>query len=154
MSAGSISRPAPIQPQASSPRSGPTVVTRAFPSNRVRFACVTGFVHMFTFMAGASKTGARVASTTAASRSSAIPAAIRAMKSAVAGATTSRSASSASLMWPISASDAGSNRSSATGAPDRVCSVSGAMNRVAASVITTRTVAPALTNSRQSSAAL
>ncbi len=42
---------------------------------------------MFTFMAGASSMGARVASTTAASRSSAIPAAIRAMASAVAGAT-------------------------------------------------------------------
>ena len=109
---------------------------------------------MFTFMAGASKTGARVASTTAASRSSAMPAAMRAMKSAVAGATTSRSASSASRMCPISASCAASKRSSATGAPDSVCSVSGAMNLVAASVITTRTVAPALTNRRQSSAAL
>jgi hypothetical protein len=109
---------------------------------------------MFTFIAGASRIGARVASTTAASRSLAMPAAMRAMKSAVAGATTTMSASSASRMWPISASDAGSNRSSATAAPDSVCSVSGVMKRVAASVITTRTVAPAFTYRRTSSAAL
>ncbi len=109
---------------------------------------------MFTFMAGASSTGARVAKTTADSRSFAIPAAKRAKASAVAGATTTRSASSASRMWPISASEAASNRSNATGALDSVCRVSGVMKRVAASVITTRTVAPAFTNMRQSSAAL
>ena len=55
------------------------------------------------------------ASTTAVSRSLAIPAARRAMASAVAGATTSRSASSASRMCPISASLPRSNSSRATG---------------------------------------
>jgi len=109
---------------------------------------------MLTFMAGASSTGARVASTTAVSRSLAIPAASRAMASAVAGATIRRSASSASRMCPISASLAESNRSCETAAPDSVCKVSGVMKRVADSVITTRTVAPALTSRRQSSAAL
>ncbi len=109
---------------------------------------------MFTFIAGASSSGAFEARTTAVSRSLAIPAARRAMASAVAGATINRSASSASLMCPISASLPRSNSSRATGAPDSVCMVSGVMNWVAASVITTRTVAPALTSSRQSSAAL
>ncbi len=105
MTSGSIIRPAPTQPQASGPRSGPTVVTGAGPgrrSSRPRFSCVTGFSHMFTFMAGASRTGARVASATVVRRSSAIPAASRAMTSAVAGAISSRSASSAMRMCPIS----------------------------------------------------
>ena len=115
---------------------------------------MSGFCHMFTFMAGASSRGAFEASTTAVSRSLAIPAARRAMASAVAGATTIRSASSASRMWPISASLPASNSSRATGAPESVCIVSGVMNWVAASVMTTRTVAPALTSRRQSSAAL
>ena len=44
--------------------------------------------------------------------------------------------------------------SSATGAPDRVCNVSGVMKRVAASVMTTLTSAPPFTSRRQSSAAL
>ena len=102
ISAGSTRRPAPIQPQASSPRSGPTVRTRPVPSRRRRLSCTSGCSHMLTFIAGASSTGARLASTTAASRSSAIPAAKRAMASAVAGATMIRSASSARRMWPIS----------------------------------------------------
>ena len=123
-------------------------------SRRRRLSWVSRFSHMFTFMAGASSTGARVASTTAASRSSAMPAASRAMTSAVAGATSTRSAWSASWMWPIWASSAGSNRLRATGCPDSVCSVRGVMNLVAARVITTRTSAPALRSKRQVSAAL
>ena len=56
-SAGSTSRPAPIQPQASSPRSGPTVVTRPVPSRRRRLSWVSGCSHMFTFIAGATRMG-------------------------------------------------------------------------------------------------
>ena len=66
--------------------------------SRARFAWVMGLSHMLLFMAGASSTGARVASTTAASRSLAMPAAKRAMASAVAGATTTMSAREASSM--------------------------------------------------------
>ena len=156
ISAGSMRRPAPTQPHASAPRSGPTVEKRPppSPSRRARLAWVSGFSHMFTFIAGASSTGPRPASTTAASRSSAIPAARRAMLSAVAGAITTRSASSARRMWPISASLPRSKRSRDTGLPDSACSVSGVMNWVAASVMTTRTEAPALTSNLQSSAPL
>ena len=41
-----------------------------------------------------------------------------------------------------------------TGWPDSACIVTGVMNCCAASVITTRTLAPALTSKRSSSAAL
>ena len=65
-------RPAPSQPQASAPASGPT---KATPRARsvARFACVAGCSHMFTFIAGATSTGARVASSTVVTRSSARP---------------------------------------------------------------------------------
>ena len=109
---------------------------------------------MFTFIAGASRIGARVASTTAVSRSSAIPAARRAMASAVAGAMISRSASSARRMCPISASCAAIEKVQRHGRPGQRLQRQRRDERVAASVITTRTVAPALTSRRQSSAAL
>ena len=54
MSAASIMRPSPIQPQASSPASGPTVCAPRSTSVR-RLACVAGWRHMFTFIAGASE---------------------------------------------------------------------------------------------------
>jgi hypothetical protein len=59
---------------------------------------------MLTFIDGARSSGARVASATEVSASSAIPAASRAIRLAVAGATIIRSARSAILMWPISCS--------------------------------------------------
>ncbi len=157
ISAGSMRRPCPTQPHASGPRSGPTVVKRPAPSvtsRRARFDWVIGFCHMLTFIAGASSTGARDASTTAARRSLAMPAARRAIASAVAGATTIRSASSARRMCPICDSSVRSKSSRPTGWPDNVCMVRGVMNCVAASVRITRTSAPALMKRRQSSAAL
>ncbi len=60
--------------------------------------------HIRTFIAGTTITGLSVASNSVVARSSAIPAAIFAMKSAVAGQTTTRSASRESWIWPISAS--------------------------------------------------
>jgi hypothetical protein len=54
---------------------------------------------MPSFMAGQTSTGARVASSTAASMSLLRPAATRAMKSAVAGTTQTTSASRARRMW-------------------------------------------------------
>jgi hypothetical protein len=53
---------------------------------------------MFTFIAGASSSGARDASTTVVTRSFARPCAMRARMSAVAGATAISSAQSASAM--------------------------------------------------------
>ncbi len=113
-----------------------------------------GFSHMLVFMAGASRMGALVASTTADSMSSAMPAANRAMASAVAGAMTTRSAWLAISMWSMPPPGMGANMSRATSCPDSARIVSGVMNWHAASVMTTRTCAPALTSNRHSSAAL
>ena len=56
-------------------------------------AAVAGCSHISVCMAGASTTGQRAVSRTAVSRSPDCPAAARASRSAVAGATTTRSAS-------------------------------------------------------------
>ena len=76
------------------------------------------------------------------------------MKSALAGATSTRSAQRASSMCPIAASALSSSSSRCTGLPDRACIVSGVMNSQAARVITTRTAAPASRRRRTSSADL
>ena len=67
--------------------------------------------HMCGFIAGAISTGLSVASSTVEARSSASPFAILAIRSAVAGATTTRSVSRASRIWPTSNSRLASNRS-------------------------------------------
>jgi len=94
---GSAMRPSPSWPHASGPLSGPTKRT---PRSRrmATLARVAACLHMFTFMAGATRTGARVASSTVVTRSSAIPAAILARVLAVAGATTTASPQSAKAM--------------------------------------------------------
>ena len=85
------------------PSSGPTNCTPS--AFRVaRFRRVAGCSHMRTFMAGAISTGLSVASRVVEARSSARPLAALAIRSAVAGATTTRSAERDSSMWPISAS--------------------------------------------------
>ena len=66
---------------------------------------------MRVFIAGAISTGVSVASSTVAARSSAIPAAMRAIRSAVQGATTIRSASRDRRICPISLSSFSENRS-------------------------------------------
>ena len=66
---------------------------------------------MRMFIAGASKTGLSVASNAVEARSSASPAAILAIRSALAGATTSSSAARESSMWPISLSSVSEKRS-------------------------------------------
>ena len=76
---------------------------------------VAGCSHMFTFIAGATRTGARVASSTAETRSSASPQLSFASVLAVAGARITSSAQSASEMWSISPSSEASNRSVRTG---------------------------------------
>jgi hypothetical protein len=116
--------------------------------------CVAGFSHISTFIAGASTSGQRRATHSAASRSSARPCTTRAMKSAVAGATTTKPRSRDSSMCPIESATRASHRSVHTGWPDSACRVAVPMKRVAASVIATRTSAPALISRRVSSAAL
>ncbi len=57
-------------------------------------------------------------------------------------------------MWPMLSGTLGSHMSVNTVFPESACNVTGVTNRQAASVITTRTSAPALTRRRVSSAAL
>ncbi len=146
-------RPAPIQPHASSPRSGPT---NAAPRDcRVaRFATVAGCCHMFVFIAGANSSLARVANRHTVTRSSASPAAARASRSAVAGATTTTSGQSASSMCPTLPSSATSSTAERTGCLLTVASESSVTNAFAAGVVATRTSWPAAMKARTSSGAL
>ena len=95
-------RPMPASPaSAISPALGPIMAT---PS---RASCATlrrvaALLHISGFIAGASRIGRLVASRIAVARSSAWPCAIFAIRSAVAGATTIRSQSRASRIWPAS----------------------------------------------------
>ena len=85
---------------------------------------------------------------------SARPCASLAMKSALAGATSTASASRVRLMCAMLLPGRASHWFVNTARLDSACIVTGVMKRSAASVITTCTVAPALTSSRVSSAAL
>ena len=132
ISSGSAMRPMPASPaSAISPAFGPTTATPS-PASRARLRRVAGCSHIRGFIAGATRTGRSVASSTVEARSSACPPAILAMRSAVAGATTMRSASRASLMWPTSNSVAGSNRSVNTRSPESAPADSGVTNSCAA----------------------
>ena len=105
---GSARRPGPNSPQAIGPSSGPTTsAPSALSAARLRW--VAGCSHMRTFIAGASNTRLSVASNTVLARSLAMPAASLAIRSAVAGATTTRSALRDSSIWPISDSSVRSN---------------------------------------------
>ena len=106
------------------------------------------------FIAGAMAIGAEVARISVESRSSARPWAVRARKSALAGATSTRSAQRASSICPIAASASKSSRSISTRFPVSACIVSGVTNSCAARVMTTRTSAPARVNKRDNSAHL
>ena len=152
-SAGSSMRPAPTSPQAWSPSPGPSTQVPRSCSVR-RFARVAGAAHIWRFIAGAIAIGAAVARHTVVSRSSASPAARRAITFAVAGATSTRSAQRASSMWPMPASARSSSSSVCTGLPDTAWKVSGVMNACAPRVITTRTRAPRSISRRHRSALL
>ena len=76
---------------------------------------VAGCSHMRKFIAGATSARLSVASSKVVARSSASPCAMRARRSAVAGATTTRSASRDNSIWPIAASSVGSNKVVADG---------------------------------------
>ena len=138
---GSLMRPAPRSPHARIPESGPIKRTPRSFSVR-RFACVASAVHMPVFMAGASRTGALVASTVVESMSSAIPAAIFAMILAVAGAITKTSARCARATCSTFQVSGVRNVSVTTGLAESVWKVSGATNSVAFRVMITWTFAP------------
>ncbi len=107
-----------------------------------RLRCVAGWSHMRTFIAGAIITGVSVAINTVDARSPASPCAILAIRSAVAGATTTRSADRDNWIWPISASAVRSNSAPCTFSPATADIVSGVTNSAAAAVITGVTAAP------------
>ena len=141
MEAGSAILPIPVSPHAIAPFSGPIIV---IPSDLsiATFRWVAGFNHIRTFIAGAASTGLSVASRIVEARSSARPPAILARISAVAGATTSKSADRDNSMWPILASSRGLNSSRCTCDSDKAARESGVTNCSAAFVSTQETPAP------------
>ncbi len=154
MSAGSARAPLALVPQANSLTTGSTRVTRPASNSfsRRTLAWTMGFSHMFTFMAGAITRGVAGgrASRVAAARSSPRPQAARARKSALAGATSTRSAHSPSRMWGMEPTI----RSSSTGLPDRVSKLMGVTKAVAAGVMTTLVSTPLAFSSRITSSTL
>ena len=84
---------------------------------------------MRVFMAGAASTGLSAASSVDVARSSAMPCAILAMMSAVAGATTTMSASCPSRMWAMSLSSVSASVSLKTVWPANVSTESGGDER-------------------------
>ena len=115
-------------------------------------ATVAGLSHISVCMAGATTTWAVVVSTEAVSRSSARPAAIFAMRSAVAGAMMTSSASCPIRTWlTVSIS---SKTSVVTVWPDRASRVGAPMNFSALAVGTTLTLWSSSRSRRMMCAAL
>ena len=135
----------------SRPDAGGTMCTPRSP-RVATLACVAGCSHISVCIAGAMTTGQRAVSRTVVSRSSACPVAARASRSAVAGATTTRSA-----CCPIrtcGTSVMSDQTSVCTGLPDSADHVGAPTKRSAASVGTTVTSWPASVSSRSSEQAL
>ena len=129
-------RPEPLSPQARKPLSGPITCTPRSRSTAI-FLRVASASHMFTFMAGATRMGARVASAVVESISSASPHASLARIFAVAGAMQNSSARFASATCSTSQRSGRSKVSVTTGLADMVSKVSGATNCVAFFVMMT-----------------
>ncbi len=151
------SRPAPVMPQAKYPSSG--AITRTPRSRKIcTFSRVAACSHIFTFMAGATTTGAVVARYKVVRKSSATPRANFAMISAVAGAMTSASMRCATAMCSIALSTlagaSAANNCVMTFCPVRAANVSGATNSCALRVITTWISICSCCSRRTSSAAL
>ena len=153
ISSGSAIRPKPYSPQAMSPSFGPTVRTPSA-STCARLRRVAGWSHIRTFIDGATSTGVSVASSRVEARSSARPCASFAIRSAVAGATTIRSATRDNWICPISASSVRSNSAEYTRSPASAATDSGVTNCVAATVSTGVTAAPRSRSRRIRSSAL
>ena len=109
---------------------------------------------MWVFMAGTTMRQPVNGSTVLVSMSSAMPWAILAITSAVAGATTSASASAARAMWWMTEGSARSNTSSKTRRCVRASNVTGATNCSAAFVIITCTAQPRFVSAEASDAIL
>ncbi len=155
-SSASSMRPSPTSPHAWSPLAGPSTCV---PSARTvcTLRWVAGCAHISRFIAGATSKAQRSigrARHIRLSRSSARPWASLAMKSALAGATSTASASRVRLMCAMLLGSRASHWLVCTVRPDSACIVTALMNCSAASVMTTCTTAPARTSSRVSSAAL
>ena len=105
-------------------------------------------------MAGATTTGADVARHVAVTTSPDRPPAIAPSQCAVAGATTTTSAVSATTMWPIRPSGSRASTSVSTGWRDRAANDSGPTNCAADGVSMTDTSAPSARRRRSSSTAL
>ncbi len=115
-------------------------------------AWVAGCSHISVCIAGANTTGQRAVSSVLVSRSSARPCAALASRSAVAGATTTRSAD-----WPIRTCGTSSTEDQTeveTGLCDSAAQVGAPTNSSAAAVGTTVTSCPDSTNRRSKEAAL
>ena len=137
ISSGSAMRPSPASPlSAISPAVRADEVRRRPSASVARLRRVAGCAHIFGFMAGAISTGLSVASSTVEARSLARPLASFAIRSAVAGATTIRSASRDSRIWPTSCSSWRSNSSVKTWSAVSAPTDSGVTNSCAAAVIT------------------
>ncbi len=151
ISAGSGSRPLPVSLPVSRPSAGS--ITTAPRWRRVAtLAWVAACSHISVCMAGANTTGQRAVSRVLVSRSSASPWAAFASTSAVAGATTTRSAS-----WPIrtcGTSWTSFQTSAETGLPESAAQVAAPTKCSAAAVGTTVTSCPDSVKRRVSSQAL
>jgi hypothetical protein len=151
MSAGSGSRPGP----ESGPVSRPTAGGRTtFPRRRrvATLSWVAGCSHISVCIAGTKTTGQDAVSRVAVSRSSARPVAARASRSAVAGATTTRSA--CCPMRTCATSGTSDQTSVVTGLPESASKVAAPTKFRAPGVGTTRTSCPASVNARSTKAAL
>ncbi len=151
MSGGSGSRPGPESAPVSRPTAGSSTT---MPRERrvATLAWVAACDHISVCIAGAISTGQSAVSNTLVSRSSARPLAARASRSAVAGATTTRSACRPSLT--CGTSWASSNTVVCTGWPDSAAHVVSPTNSRALRVGTTTTSCPASVNIRSSRHAL
>ena len=119
-----------------------------------KFSCTIDRLYICWFIAGASKIGEAVARQIVESKSLPIPIRNRAIKSAVAGAITTKSAHFANSICPIANSAWGSSKEVETALPEIACSVSGVTKASAAGVIATRTSALAVFSKRISSIVL
>ena len=148
---GAGRRPAPESPLVRGPTSGSMMVS---PRRRrvATFSTVAGLAHICVCMAGARTTGAVVVRIVAVSMSSARPAAMRASRSAEAGATRTSSAHSP---VPTCSTAAGSSKTPVRTGPPLTAARAGApMKRRAASVATARTSWPRARRSRMTVGAL
>ncbi len=153
ISAGSSILPIPTSPQAWAPLAGPSNSTRSL-RKRSALRTVAGCCHICKFIAGAKSKGQSRARHRVVRRSSARPRDSLAIKSALAGAIKIASAARDNSMCAILLLIRASHWFVNTGLPVKACMVTGVMNWVAASVMTTWTLAPSCISRRASSADL